>query len=102
MEPCRDSNKACPAVRGFLSQVYLAYLPAAHILEFTVEMGILAYGAAVGYSDPKTISSKGLCSSLPFECSHGLSRAGVITVNGQHSPLALMVQAPCAACRTVR
>jgi len=46
-------------------EVYLAYLPAAHILEFTVEMGILAYGAAIGYSDPKTISSKGAVRRMP-------------------------------------
>jgi hypothetical protein len=44
---------------------YLAYLPAAHILEFAVETGMLVFGAAVGYSDPKTISSKGALRRLP-------------------------------------
>ena len=44
---------------------YLAYLPAAHILEFAVETGMLVFGAAVGYSDPKTISSKGAVRRMP-------------------------------------
>jgi len=46
-------------------EVYLAYLPAAHILEFAVEMGVLTYGAAVGFSDHKTISSKGAVRRMP-------------------------------------
>jgi len=45
-------------------EVYLAYLPAAHILEFAVETGMLIFGAKVGYSDPKTISSKGAVRQL--------------------------------------
>lgn len=40
-------------------ETYLAYLPAAHILEFAVECGCLYQGFAFGFSDPKTISSKG-------------------------------------------
>jgi len=54
-----------PSTSRSTQEVYLAYLPAAHILEFTVEMGILAYGAAIGYSDPKTISSKGAVRAMP-------------------------------------
>jgi len=46
-------------------ETYLAYLPAAHILEFAVETGMLVFGAAVGYSDPKTISSQGALRKMP-------------------------------------
>jgi long-chain acyl-CoA synthetase len=46
-------------------ETYLAYLPAAHILEFAVETGLLVFGAAVGYSDPKTISSQGAIRKMP-------------------------------------
>jgi len=46
-------------------EVYLAYLPAAHILEFTAEMSMLAHGAKLGYADPRTISSKGALRKLP-------------------------------------
>jgi len=48
-----------------LQESYLAYLPAAHIFEFAMETGMLVFGAAVGYSDPKTISSKGALRKMP-------------------------------------
>jgi len=44
---------------------YLAYLPAAHILELIAEMSMICLGAAVGYACPKTISSKGACRQRP-------------------------------------
>jgi len=58
------SDFAVPTSSAY-QETYLAYLPAAHILEFAVETGILAFGAAVGYSDPKTISSKGAVRKRP-------------------------------------
>jgi long-chain acyl-CoA synthetase len=42
-------------------ETYLAYLPAAHILELAAETTMFCFGAEIGYSDPKTISSKGAC-----------------------------------------
>merc|ERR1712072_1244717 len=42
-------------------ETYLAYLPAAHILELAAETTMFCFGAEIGYSDPKTISSKGSC-----------------------------------------
>jgi len=44
---------------------YLAYLPAAHILELMAETGMFSFGAAVGFACPKTISSKGACRQRP-------------------------------------
>ena len=32
---------------------YLAYLPAAHILELCAELCHFSYGSSVGYADPK-------------------------------------------------
>jgi len=46
-------------------EVYIAYLPAAHILELTAEMAMIGTGQKLGYADPKTISSKGACRQLP-------------------------------------
>ena len=46
-------------------ETYLAYLPAAHILEFAAEMSMLAHGACLGYADPKTLSSTGAIRQLP-------------------------------------
>lgn len=43
------------------ADVYVAYLPLAHVLELSAEIGCLTYGVAVGYSSPLTlmdISSK--------------------------------------------
>mmetsp|Transcript_103575 Transcript_103575/g.259755 ORF Transcript_103575/g.259755 Transcript_103575/m.259755 type:complete len:784 (-) Transcript_103575:114-2465(-) len=48
-------------------ETYLAYLPAAHILEMTAEMSMLCMGAEIGFADPRTISSKGACR----ECDDG-------------------------------
>merc|ERR1719506_796573 len=44
---------------------YVAYLPAAHILEFCVECTCLALGFKVGYSDTKTITSLGAYHAIP-------------------------------------
>lgn len=41
------------------AETYIAYLPAAHIFEFCAELSMLAIGAEIGYSDTKTITSKG-------------------------------------------
>merc|ERR1740121_780767 len=52
---------------GFVEgqEVYLAYLPAAHILELIAEMSMFCLGASVGFACPKTISSKGACRERP-------------------------------------
>ena len=39
-------------------ECYLAYLPAAHILEFTASLCFFCFGSTIGFADPKTISSK--------------------------------------------
>ena len=44
---------------------YVAYLPAAHILEFCVECACLALGCRVGYSDTKSITSLGAFHAIP-------------------------------------
>mmetsp|Transcript_46528 Transcript_46528/g.149452 ORF Transcript_46528/g.149452 Transcript_46528/m.149452 type:complete len:782 (-) Transcript_46528:279-2624(-) len=46
-------------------ETYLAYLPAAHILELVAELTNLSLGSAVGFGDPRTISSKGACRQRP-------------------------------------
>jgi long-chain acyl-CoA synthetase len=46
-------------------EVYLAYLPAAHILEFSAEMSMLVHGACIGYSCPRSIASTGAARKLP-------------------------------------
>jgi long-subunit acyl-CoA synthetase (AMP-forming) len=40
--------------------VYLAYLPLAHIMEMAAEMLMLANGAAIGYGSPQTLTDTGL------------------------------------------
>jgi long-chain acyl-CoA synthetase len=39
--------------------VYLAYLPLAHILELFAELTLLAMGCTICYADPKTLTSAG-------------------------------------------
>ena len=59
---------ADPAARPFRranQETYLAYLPLAHILEFSAEMSMLVHGAKMGYSDPKTLSSAGALRLMP-------------------------------------
>jgi len=41
------------------TEQYLAYLPLAHIMEFTAEFSVLGKGAKVCYADPKTLSTTG-------------------------------------------
>ena len=41
------------------------YLPAAHILELTVEMVLFSMGGALGYADPRSISSNGAVRRTP-------------------------------------
>jgi len=36
--------------------IYIAYLPLAHILEFIVETFLLTYGVRIGYGNPKTLT----------------------------------------------
>jgi len=47
------------------TETYLAYLPAAHILELIAEVVFIAMGSAIGYADPRTISSKGAARRTP-------------------------------------
>jgi len=42
-------------------ETYLAYLPAAHILELVAEIACLSFGSRIGYADPRTIASTGAC-----------------------------------------
>jgi long-chain acyl-CoA synthetase len=51
-----SSNLAIPKREG---DVYLAYLPLAHILELFAEFSILSQGCSLGYADPKTLSATG-------------------------------------------
>ncbi|KAK1163224.1 long-chain-fatty-acid--CoA ligase 4-like isoform X1 [Acipenser oxyrinchus oxyrinchus] len=53
--------------------IYIGYLPLAHVLEMTAEMSCMTYGCRIGYSSPQTLSdqstkikkgSKGDCSVL--------------------------------------
>lgn len=46
-------------------EVYLAYLPAAHILEFSAEMSMIAHGSMIGYSCTRSIASTGAARMLP-------------------------------------
>lgn len=39
--------------------VYLGYLPLAHILELMAEIAVISLGATICYADPKTLTSKG-------------------------------------------
>merc|ERR1719438_553670 len=39
--------------------VYLGYLPLAHILELTSEMALLSLGSRICYADPKTLTTSG-------------------------------------------
>ncbi|XP_013383556.1 long-chain-fatty-acid--CoA ligase 4 [Lingula anatina] len=41
-----------------LGDVYIAYLPLAHVLELTAELACLAHGVALGYSSPQTITDQ--------------------------------------------
>ncbi|KAF3693667.1 Long-chain-fatty-acid--CoA ligase 4 [Channa argus] len=55
------------------NDIYIAYLPLAHVLEMTAEISCITYGCRIGYSSPQTLSdqssrikkgSKGDCSVL--------------------------------------
>lgn len=47
------------------AETYLAYLPAAHILELVAEHAMVGAGAEIGFATPHTISSKGACRERP-------------------------------------
>ena len=40
-------------------EVYLGYLPLAHIMELMAEFGCIAFGCTICYADPKTLTTKG-------------------------------------------
>jgi len=46
-------------------ETYLAYLPAAHIMELCCEIGMLNFGSQVGFADPRTLSSTGAGRLMP-------------------------------------
>mmetsp|Transcript_59974 Transcript_59974/g.104954 ORF Transcript_59974/g.104954 Transcript_59974/m.104954 type:complete len:824 (+) Transcript_59974:3-2474(+) len=50
---------------GDVCATYLAYLPAAHIFEFCVEVFCFGFGVEIGYSDTKTFTSKGAIRQKP-------------------------------------
>ena len=41
------------------NEVYLGYLPLAHILELMAEFGMIGYGCTICYADPKTLTATG-------------------------------------------
>ena len=43
-----------------LGEVYLAYLPLAHIMEMVVELAVLSWGASIGYGSPHTLTATGV------------------------------------------
>merc|ERR1719163_924877 len=49
-------------VKGLVDQndVYLAYLPLAHIMEMVAEVCFLAFGAALGFGSPHTLTDTGV------------------------------------------
>lgn len=58
-----DKFRSFGCVEG--DETYVAYLPAAHILELIAEFSMFSMGCAVGFACPKTISSKGACRVRP-------------------------------------
>jgi len=68
-------------------ETYLAYLPAAHILELTAEMLFFGIGGCLGYADPRTISSKGALRQMPDGSLNGT--AGYPLPNFQGAPGAI-------------
>ncbi|KAI8911450.1 hypothetical protein EDD86DRAFT_202408 [Gorgonomyces haynaldii] len=46
------------------NEVYLSYLPLAHILEFTVEQYLIFAGAQLGYGSPRTLTDAGVRNCL--------------------------------------
>lgn len=43
------------------NDVYIGYLPLAHVLELTAEMTVLSFGGSIGYSSPLTLRDDGVC-----------------------------------------
>ena len=69
MQSHRNVVAACGGIGKIPSRpicetdVYIAYLPLAHVLELTAELTVLAYGGALGYSSPLTLRDDGCCDS---------------------------------------
>lgn len=40
--------------------VFLAYLPLAHIMELTIELWLISIGASMGYGSPHTLTDTGV------------------------------------------
>lgn len=78
---CTQAN-CCAAAAGVLrnitlrpGQVHLSYLPLAHILAFTVEVGCIASGVTVCYGSPRTVSDeivRGCRGDIPEAAPHFL------------------------------
>lgn len=43
---------------GRPNDIYIAYLPLAHVLEMTAEISCVLYGCRIGYSSPQTLSDQ--------------------------------------------
>mmetsp|Transcript_5450 Transcript_5450/g.8048 ORF Transcript_5450/g.8048 Transcript_5450/m.8048 type:complete len:712 (+) Transcript_5450:57-2192(+) len=61
----RNLLAAASGVSGLIGavpgeDVYLGYLPLAHILECAVENGVLAMGVQIGYGNPRTLIDRGV------------------------------------------
>lgn len=50
------SSRINPKIRE--NDIYVGYLPLAHVLELVAENCVLAYGASIGYSSPLTLSDQ--------------------------------------------
>ncbi len=57
---CASMAGLVQAARFTAADVYLAYLPLAHIMELTSECVMFALGCAVGYGSPQTLTDSGL------------------------------------------
>lgn len=57
--------------------VYLGYLPAAHIMELMAEISVISIGGTICYADPKTLTSKGSYPKGALEQYQPTTMAGV-------------------------
>lgn len=46
--------------------VYIGYLPLAHVLELSAELVCLSHGCRIGYSSPQTLADQVCCRCKPL------------------------------------
>ncbi len=66
------------------SDVFLAYLPLAHILELAVELTLLYFGVAIGFGNKRTLT--GAAASAPLSSSPFFPLRGFIFLRVPSSP----------------